>query len=417
MRTFSLSASVFLIVLGFVVIFPAQRVLAVGNVADTMCAVWIPTHCGCKQVDGPNGSCQPNPQNTYGCPVGICKDTTNLFATDGICVAPGRCQGMTTSGPNGFGLGQVAQILGPLMSALMQNSQNGSASPTDTSLSSACQTNTSATSVSGQLTGATTTIATLTIAAGTSTAVTLAGTADLSASTTTGPVPLAVTFSTKQAGMLDFGDGQSVAVAACTVDTSGNCAARTAHTYTTQGVFTVALSTTNATGACDYGYGLSGGYPSGSSSLLGYSPNLYTSSGAGSLISSLTSGNCSDPTTCGLSNIASQLTSTLNNTGSLVPNSSTSTASSNGTVRQDQNGTPIPAASSTTKTVGGGEYQGTGSNISPQGVTVQKSGTTLVFQYSPAGENAAIAGFISCNVSAANAVPYIPLSAIQNACR
>lgn len=294
--------------------------LAMGSMADSMCVTVIPS-CPCNTVPGPNG-CTAG-INQFMCP-NNCWDVTAGFNTYGTCIAPHKCQGSSTSGPNGFGLGQVAQILGPLMSALMMNSQNGSASPTDTSLAPCYQQATTTAGVSGQL---------------------LASSSPLVGANSGTP--------------------------------------------------------------CDYG--ASNGYPTGSSNLLGYSPYQYSSSGANSLTNALTGSNCADPTICGLSSIADRLTSTVAGSSTLV-----STPAST-----DTSTTPIPPQQAATTTSGlpGGQYQGTGSNISPQGLTVEKSGTTLIFTYSPVGVNAQITGFISCNVTAANAVPYIPLSAIQNACK
>jgi hypothetical protein len=373
-----------------------ERAFAVGTAADAFCGA---QYCAPgKCVPGPNHPCPP-------CQAIACSDVTSLFTSTGFCQnsIPGLCVGTGTNGPNGFGLNQVAQILGPLMSALMQGSQNGSASP-DTTLPASCQTQTP-TGVATQLTGAP--VATLTITVGNSAAVTgstTVGTATLSALPASGSAPLSVTFSTQQAGTLDFGDGQNTPVTACTADSSGNCSTQTTHVYTIQGTYTATLSTVNntASGACDYGT------PSFTpSSLLGTTPTIGTS-----LTSALSGSTCSDPTTCGLSSIASQLTSTVSGndtTGSLIPIGPFSPTIG------------IAATSSPTSTqptvLSGGYYQGTGSTVSPQGLTLQRDASTIVFNYLPVGSNSQIAGFISCGANSANVIPYVPLSAIQNYCQ
>lgn len=66
-----------------------------------------------------------DPKAPLYCPTVTCMDVTSGFSTNGICVAPGKCQGLGTSGPNGFGTDILKQVLGSLFQKLMQGSQNG----------------------------------------------------------------------------------------------------------------------------------------------------------------------------------------------------------------------------------------------------------------------------------------------------
>ena len=307
----------FLAVIGALILLSAERVYAMGAAADAMC-----TGCVWDPKAGAN----------Y-CPVKFCQDVTAGYSTPGTCLGgPTQCVASGTSGPNGFGLNQVAQILGPLMSALMQNSMNGSNSPTDTSLAVPCQT--TPTGIAAQL----------------------------------------------------------VASSSTSTNSSGN------------------------SNPCYYGYNTT---PSTlSSGLLGtsaYSTPTYGSGVASDLTNALSGSSCSDPTTCGISAIADQLTATL---AGDTPASSASTTDTTAPTNVSDT-TAIPAASSTATTTssGTGAYWATGSNIAPQGITVEKDGNTLLFFYTPLGTNAQISGFIACDTTSANAVPYIPLSVIQGACQ
>lgn len=285
-----------LIIVGFAALNPLEA-RAVGSAADLMCI-----------------GCQMDPTKPLYCPTVTCTDITSLFSTTGHCAAPGVCLGTGSSG--GFGLDKVAQILGPLMQALMKGSQNGSASPSDTSLTTPCQ-STAPTGVAAQLTS--------------------------SPTTASSPCDVA---------------------GASTVPSS---------------LLTSSLTPTYSTNA---------------------------------LTNALTGSNCTDAATCGISNLAGQLASATSSTAgpsvSLVPNNAivpqaTVVASS--------------TATSSTNLYGQGVLLATGSSIAPQGLNVMRNGSDLVFNYAPLGQNSQIAGFISCSVSAANAVPYVPLSAIQNACQ
>lgn len=276
---------------------------AVGGAADAVCM-------GCQNVD---------PSKPRYCKTIPCSDSTAGFGTNGFCITSGICLGQSTSGLNGFGLDKVAQILGPLMQALLKGSQNGSASPSDTSLPANCQPPANSSGVGAQL-----------IASSSS---------------------------------------------------------------STPGTYDYLSSPCNTSGS------------TGASNLLG---TPFAGAGANGLTSSLLGSNCTDPTACGFASIADQLKSGLDN---LAPATSSSTSVSSTTPIRNATST----AAATTTMVSG--YQGTGSNISPQGLTLERSASTVIFIYAPVGENSQIAGFISCNVTGANAVPYIPLSAIQNACR
>lgn len=101
-------------------------VSAMGAMADAMCTPVI-LDCGCGQIRIKGQCVTLGPQvNKWNCP-NICWDETSGFNTYGTCVLSNKCEGKSTSGPNGFGLDQVAKILGDLMGQLMKGSQNGSA--------------------------------------------------------------------------------------------------------------------------------------------------------------------------------------------------------------------------------------------------------------------------------------------------
>lgn len=297
-----------IVMIAFAVLHPWQ-VSAVGGAADLVCF-------GCQNTDPSKpGYCKSIP----------CSDSTFGFGTTGRCSSSGVCLGTGTSGPNGFGIGQVAEILGPLMSALMQSSQGAGSSPV---LPTPCQA-TAPTGVAAQLLASTT------------------------ASSTT-PTP-----------------------------TNIPCGSGTTNPITTSSLLT-------------------------GSTLV---PNFSTS--GTSLTNALNGTNCGDAATCGISDLANQLTSSVAGEGAdtgtnLVPNNAI-----------------VPSASSSdatttdaTTTVSGqvGIFD-TGSTIAPQGLTIGKDASAIIFNYAPLGQNAQIAGFIPCDANAANAVPYVPLSAIQNACR
>lgn len=103
-QVFTLALS---LVLGFSIVLP-HAANAVGNAADLMC----------------NG-CQMDPKKPRYCPTVTCKDMTATFTTGGTCISPGVCKANSTSGPNGFGLDQVARLLGDLMGKLLQQGQQG----------------------------------------------------------------------------------------------------------------------------------------------------------------------------------------------------------------------------------------------------------------------------------------------------
>lgn len=105
-QIFTLIVSVFL---GVAALLP-HGALAVGQAA-----------CPCQLQD---------PKQPNYCPYVTCIDTTSGFTTIGKCVAPGICRGTGTSGKDGFGLDQVAKILGDLMGKLMQ--QGGGQQPSAT---------------------------------------------------------------------------------------------------------------------------------------------------------------------------------------------------------------------------------------------------------------------------------------------
>lgn len=69
------------------------------------------------------GKCVPSPKDPkcVPCPTFTCTDVTSGFSSTGTCVnsVPGLCKATGTSGPNGFGLDQVAKMLGDLMGKLM----------------------------------------------------------------------------------------------------------------------------------------------------------------------------------------------------------------------------------------------------------------------------------------------------------
>ncbi len=102
-------------------LFAAQSTHALGTEADAFCAA---------QYCYP-GKCVPSPKDPkcVPCMTITCKDLTSNFSTTGQCVssAPGVCKATGTSGKDGFGLDQVAKILGDLMGKLMQ--QGGGQQP------------------------------------------------------------------------------------------------------------------------------------------------------------------------------------------------------------------------------------------------------------------------------------------------
>ena len=100
----------------------APRVNAVGLEGDAMCNPVIPS-CPCGTVPGPKGC--TGGANKFMCPPGVCIDNTSGFSTPGTCIAPNKCKALSTSGPDGFGLDIVKQMLGSLMQKLMQGSKGG----------------------------------------------------------------------------------------------------------------------------------------------------------------------------------------------------------------------------------------------------------------------------------------------------
>jgi len=115
---------VFALIFGFVAILP-QQVQAVGMEADSQCIPANPTPCGCgMELKGQPPKCTMT-GNKFGCP---CKDVTSGFSTDGNCVATNKCLAKSTGGKDGFGLDQIAKILGDLMGKLMKGG-DGSGQP------------------------------------------------------------------------------------------------------------------------------------------------------------------------------------------------------------------------------------------------------------------------------------------------
>lgn len=119
-QLFTLSLS---LLLGFVAVLP-HVTHALGNAADIFCGL---------QYCYP-GKCTPSPKDPACIPCAsvTCNDITSGFTTTGKCVssAPGLCKAVGTSGKDGFGLGEVAKILGDLMGKLMQ--QGGGQPPPTT---------------------------------------------------------------------------------------------------------------------------------------------------------------------------------------------------------------------------------------------------------------------------------------------
>ena len=106
--------------------------LAGETAANAMCAVYIPTHCGCKQMDGPHGSCVANPANTFSCPLGTCIQYTNKIPVAGICDAVLHCKAVSVGGIGGgaatgvdSGLAQLGQMLGSVLKDLMGKGGGG----------------------------------------------------------------------------------------------------------------------------------------------------------------------------------------------------------------------------------------------------------------------------------------------------
>lgn len=88
-----------------------------------------PDKCICGPKFVPGKGCV-GPQTKFMCK---CTDTTNTFNTNGKCVNTFKCKAESTSGKDGFGLDQVAKMLGDLMGKLMkggkESGQQGNATP------------------------------------------------------------------------------------------------------------------------------------------------------------------------------------------------------------------------------------------------------------------------------------------------
>lgn len=68
------------------------------------------------------------PANTYQCPVGICEEIENNFPTKGICVAPGKCKGVTSPGLDGKSMnlgGELGGIVGQLLKGVLDKLMQG----------------------------------------------------------------------------------------------------------------------------------------------------------------------------------------------------------------------------------------------------------------------------------------------------
>ncbi|MFA7310194.1 MAG: hypothetical protein WC050_04810, partial [Candidatus Paceibacterota bacterium] len=106
--------------LAFVLTSPRQSG-AEGLMGDMQC---IGLQCPCGMGPGPNGPCSGAGAGKIGC---TCMDVTSGFPTTGTCVSaiPPKCKATATSGPNGFGLDILKQMLGGLMQQLMKGGSGG----------------------------------------------------------------------------------------------------------------------------------------------------------------------------------------------------------------------------------------------------------------------------------------------------
>lgn len=108
----------------------ATQGLGGSTAADAMCAVYIPTKCGCGMQDGPNGTCVVNAANKYACPLGACVQSQNNIPVAGVCTAVNHCQAVTVGGVAGgsgsgvSSLGSLAQALGQVLGSLLSQSSN-----------------------------------------------------------------------------------------------------------------------------------------------------------------------------------------------------------------------------------------------------------------------------------------------------
>jgi hypothetical protein len=110
LRTLGMSSFFFVVLFVVAVLFAGLpgRAYAVGTAADAMCTE--PGMCQYGTRCGKNG-----PPGVLNKP---CYDTTNKYTTNGVCVAPFKCQAQTTNGGSLTSISQLLQGIAQLMQAM-----------------------------------------------------------------------------------------------------------------------------------------------------------------------------------------------------------------------------------------------------------------------------------------------------------